>query len=330
MSSNCRFLVATCAVPLSLAACGGGTDSEPTIVPEGAHHGYVVNTVSVPTKSTEATQFGLDLGTKTSSKPDGVVDNALGSLLGTLASPAVGLDIQGPLTDAVMQGSLILLVDLQAKDLTSAEAVGFGVKFGTNPVPAACSGPTDTTCGHHLDGSAMFSIDPASPTDAVVAGKIVSGAFNGTQGDIALQIVLGGTEPIDLDLLHARVQATGISETGIMSAKVGGLVTVDQLTTQLGPAILTQVNAIVDRDCPKPRAVPNCSCPAGSTGALVLSLADGMAMGSVKDCELTVAEVLGNPVVKGSLTPDSCSKGSCATADSLSIGVKVTAVKASF
>jgi hypothetical protein len=53
-------------------------------------------------------------------------------------------------------------------------------------------------------------------------------------------------------------------------------------------------------------------------------------MGSVKDCELTVAELLGNPFVKGSLNPDSCSKDSCAAADSLAIGVKVTAVKATF
>ena len=46
--------------------------------------------------------------------------------------------------------------------------------------------------------------------------------------------------------------------------------------------------------------------------------------------EEEVEALLNAPVVKQLLTPDSCSKASCDKADSLSIGVKVTAAKASF
>lgn len=323
MSSNRLFVVAACAVPLSIAACGG-SDSGGTIVPEGPHHGYVVNSVTVPASTTEAMQFGLDFGSKTSSMQDGTPDNALGNLLGTLVSLA-HFDIQTPVTEAVTHGSLILLVDLQAKDLANASAAGFSIKYGANPTPAACSGPTDMTCGHHLDGSASFTIAPGSPTDALVTGKIVSGSFSGGPGDLALQIVLGSTTPIDLNLLHARVQATGISDTGIMTATVGGLVTQTELTTQLAPAIQTQITAILDRDCPA-RTAPSCSCTvAGSTGAQVLTLLDAN-----MDCQITVEEILGNPLVGGLLLPDSCSMDTCTKADSLSLAVKVTAVKATF
>src|ERR1043165_1830154 len=95
MASNRLILVAAaCAAPLSLVACGGSSNDDTDIVPEGAHHQYVVSQVSVPTSMAQVTQFGLDLGTKTSIKPDGVVENALGVLLATLSSPVVKFDIQ--------------------------------------------------------------------------------------------------------------------------------------------------------------------------------------------------------------------------------------------
>jgi hypothetical protein len=328
MTSNCSFLVAgICALPLTLAACGGSSDS--TITPEGTHHSYVVSKASVPATDPQVREFGLDLGAKTSATPDGTIDNALGSTLSALA--ALNFDVQGTVTTAVDTGSIILVLDFQTKDFTNASASGLAVKLGTAPTPAACSSPTDTVCRHHLDGSASFKIAADSPNDPAIAGKIVNGTFTGGPGDLTLQIAIGSaTAPIKLDLLHARAKVTGISDTGITSAIIGGLVLQTDLMTSIGPAIQAQIVGILDRDCKGARNPPACGCTAGTTGATVIGALDGKSAGSVADCQITTEEVLGFPVVKALLQPDSCSTDTCAKADALGVGIKVEAVKATF
>jgi hypothetical protein len=319
-SKHTLFVAAACALPLSIAACGSSS-SENQIVPEGTHYGYVVSKAQVPTMPNDVNAFGLDLGAKTSSKPDGIVDNALGQVFATLTM--LKFDIQGTITAAVDQGNILLLVDFQTKDFANASAAGLSVKLGANPMPAPCNSPTD--CRHHLDGTGTFTIASDSPMDDLVAGKIVGGTFTGGPGDLTLQIAVGSTTPIKLALLHARVTATSISATG-MTAILGGLVTKTELTTQVGPPLLTSVKTIFDRDCPVPRSPPGCNCGTGTTGALVESVVDV----SPKDCALSIDELFGNPVVAPMLVPDSCSMDSCTTADALSIGIKVEAVKGTF
>jgi hypothetical protein len=320
-SKHTLFVAASCALPLSIAACGGGDTENQNI--EGMHYGYVVGKASVPTMPNDVTAFALDLGSKTSSKPDGLPDNALGSVFSALTM--LKFDIQGTITTAVDQGNILLLIDFQTKDFANAATAGLTVKLGANAMPAPCNGSADTTCRHHLDGTGTFTIATDSPMDDVVAGKIAGGTFTGGPGDLTLQIAVGSTTPIKLALLHARATATSISATG-MTAILGGVVTKTELTTQVGPPLLTSVKAVFDRDCPIPRSPPGCNCADGSTGALVGSVVDV----SPKDCTLTIDELFGNPVVAPMLTPDSCSMDSCTTADSLSIGIKVEAVKGTF
>src|SRR3569623_2957306 len=124
------FLLAAL-VPMSLVACGGGGDDQPT--PEGPHYHYVANKVFVPTSSNESREFGLDLN------GDGTVDNQLGNTLAALKSQAM-FDIQATIDQSVNQGSIILLADFQTKDFTSSSAAGIQVFLGTNPNPAACNG----------------------------------------------------------------------------------------------------------------------------------------------------------------------------------------------
>ena len=61
---------------------------------------------------------------------------------------------------------------------------------------------------------------------------------------------------------------------------------------------------------------------------MLIGALDGKSEGSVADCKITTDEVLGFPLVKALLQPDSCSMDTCTASDSLSIGIKVTAVKA--
>lgn len=326
MSSKHTLLAAAiCALPLSIAACGSssnGTDGN--VTPEGTHYGYVVSKASVPTTTDQVNLFALDLGSKTSSKPDGLPDNVIGQVFSALTS--LKFDIQGTITTAVDQGNILLLLDLQTKDFTNASAAGLAVKLGANAMPAACTSPADTTCRHHLDGTGKFDLATDSPTDSIVTGAIAGGKFSGGPGDLTLQIAIGSTTAIKLDLLHARASATSITDAGIMTATLGGLVTQAELTAQVGPPLLASVKAIFDRDCPAPRSPPLCNCAASSTGSLVASVVDF----SPKDCNITIDELFGNPVVAPMLKPDSCSTDTCTTADALSIGVQIQAVKATF
>src|SRR5262249_39708956 len=144
-------------------------------------------------------------------------DNQLGMVLGTLAGQ--GFDVQGAIKGAVDQGDIILLLDLQTKSYSSTGAAGLAIKLGdkATAMPAPCTGATDTTCRHRLDGTGKFTFASGSPDDVAVAGKVVGGTFNGGPGNFSLQIALGGTQAIQLDLIGARAKASGMSDNGIES-----------------------------------------------------------------------------------------------------------------
>src|SRR5882672_41223 len=255
-SKHLYFVAAACAYPLSLAACGGsGSDNETPILPEGTHHGYVVSAVSVPTTSKEKADFGLDLGGLKSKALDGITDNKLGGLFQTLSG---FIDINTAVSKAIATGTILLLVDFQTKDLANSSAAGFGVELGAMPNPPACTDMNDMTCGHHLDGHGSFQIAAGSPTDAVVGGKIVGGAFTGGPGDVTVQLALGGGTPITLSLVRARVRAT-ISATGITDVNIGGLLTKTEIDTGLIPVLAVQVNDLLTQNCAPSGTGCNCT-----------------------------------------------------------------------
>lgn len=319
LSNRSLLIAAACVLPLSVVACGGGDDDDSPIIPEGTHYGYVVNNATaVPGLGHQSTDFGLDLGGPKTAKLDGRAENKFGDVLGTLT--LAGVDVQGSIDDAINEGGIILLLDVQTKDFMNSAAAGFGLKFGANPVPDACTTPTD--CGHHLDGHGSFSIAADSPSDPLLGGKIVNGTFNGGPGDISLQISLGGGLGIPLDLVHARAKVTGITDTGL-TAIIGGLLTVSDLTTKVGPAIQQLVEGIIATQCTG-SPPPLCGC----LDPTIRGIIDGI--DADDNCEVTAEEILSFPLVRDALSPDGCSKDSCTASDALSVGVQVTAVKATF
>jgi len=314
------------ALPLTFIACGG--DDGGTVTPEGTHYHYVSSKANVPTNNNQARDYGLDLN------GDKTVDNQLGMVLGTLAT--MGFDIQGTIDKAVAEGSIILLLDMQTKDFTNTSAAGLKVILGANPMPAACNAgemfcntatpPVCTGCGHHLSGSATFDIAARSPDNAAVGGKIVNGTFTGGPGDISLQIALGGTQAIQLDLIGARAKASGITATGITSVILAGALTQQDLNTKVIPAITAQIAPIITRDCNMLSSPPACGCTSGSTGKTVLDLFDGDIAGTQKDCMVTNEEIVGNSLIQSLLAPDVKINGT----DALSLGIKVEATGATF
>lgn len=327
--ASIRLLSSLLALPL--IACGGGGEDTPT--PEGPHYGMVANKLLVPTNNNQSREYGLDLN------KDKVKDNRLGEVLGLLAGQ--GFDVQGTIDKAVAEGSIILLVDFQTTSFMSAGGAGLFVKLGDMETPLACNtdeeflcklangmecakstdaGCTCSGCGHHLDGNGTFTIDANSPTDAGVAGKIASGKFTGGPGDITLKIALGSAEGIELDLIGARAEATGISEAGMQSLIIGGALSKTDLDGKVIPAIHAQLGPLITRDCTLPAPPDDCGCT--GTGKTILGLFDTMP----KDCAVSIDEIKNNNVIMSLLAPDVKIDG----VDALSLGVKATAVKGSF
>ncbi|MFT3692632.1 MAG: hypothetical protein QM831_05795 [Kofleriaceae bacterium] len=285
-----------------------------------------MNKVDVPTNNQQSTEYGLDLDGKAP------VDNQLGMVLSQLASPSLGgFDIQGTINKAVLDGSIILLADVQTSDATFASdsATGLSVYLGQNPMPAACNtgemadctGDTCTGCGHQLSPSGGSFDVMAGNSDLALAGKIVGGTFNGGPGNLTIQIALSGA-PIELDLIGARVKASQMSAATIGSMILGGALSQDDINNKVIPAVVTQLQPTIARDCTMLNNPPDCGCAASSTGKTILGIFDKNPV----DCMITQDEVVNNAVVSSLLAPDVTING----VKALSLGIKVTAEMATF
>jgi hypothetical protein len=308
------------------------------------HYHYVVNKVFVPTKPADQMAYGLDLNN------DGSPDNVLGGVLSFLSG--MGFNIQQTVDKAVAEGSITLLVDFQTKDSTfmNDSASGAQVFLGDNPQPPACNSmemytcdtsmpPMCSGCQHQLQGNGMFSLKAGQAMNAPLAGKIINGVFDGGPGDLTLQIALGGTMAIELDMIGARTEMKDITATTIGMGSNGGAIlagaiTQDDINMKVIPAIATQLGPIIVRDCcgtgntahpdctGLATATPKCGCTANSTGATIISLLDKMPA----DCTVTATEIQNNSTIQSLLMPDVVVDGKMA----LSLGVKATAVGATY
>jgi hypothetical protein len=298
------------------AACGGGggDDVEP---PSGEHFFYVADTVQVPTNNTEAATIGLHVA------GDGNdVQNSLGMVLATLTS--MGFDIQGTIDETIAEGGIILLYDIQTPDFVASKGSGFKVDLGVAPSPEPCTDPADpSTCGQHLTGNGQFDIDDSSPDNAPLEGRIAGGTFTAGPGDLTLQIALGGG-PISLDLIGAKIKATGVSDTGVEQVILGGAVSEEVLQTKVIPSIQEQLVPLLLDSCgPEAgRVAPLCGCNT-STGQTVIRIFDKTPAGN-GDCKISVEELQNNQLIQSLLSPDVTINGVAA----LSIGISTTAVKA--
>ncbi len=321
------LLLAT-ATALSVGACGGSSsgDDVMTVNPLGTPHTYVVNSVILPTKAGEGAKYGLDLD------GDGNVDNALGSILSALTAAASSgsLNLQGSIDDTVNQGKIILLANLKATALDMATGVALQVYVGANPSTQPCTdpaNPTTATCGKHLDGATTFGIDPTSPMDAQIVGKIIGGQFTGGPGTVTLEITLSATvgAPIQLNLIGARAKLPGITDGMIGSDNspgiIAGAITQNDLDMKVLPAVHDTVAGQIARDCTMLTHPPDCGCT--STGATVISLFDKP---PTQDCMVTLDEIKNSDLIKTLLAPDVMISGTPA----LSVGVGVTTVKGIF
>lgn len=312
-----------------LVACGddgGGGGDDPIIIDDTAPRtNYVVSELTIPASATESKNLGLDLD------GDGVTENALGGLLGALASTA-DLDLQTGVDDQLAGGEFILLASVQATDLANASGVGTSVFFGDNPSPTACTNPDDVaTCGKHLSGAGTFDIAANSPSDATLAGTLAGGELTTDPGTVSIELPLGETAPLQINLIGAQIVAN-VSATDISAGRLGGAITAEDVDNELIPAVQILVADIITEDC-----VPSgdvCGCEAGSAGESVLNFFDNDG-----DCAVPVEELMSNSLIGATLrNPDldlldadgNFNPNSDGIPDSLSLAIGFDAVNGSF
>lgn len=301
---------------IPLVACGGDDTSDDGVTPTGEHYKYVAKEVKVPSRASEPAEFGLDLD------GDATVDNQLGTAIVTLGTalnnPAIAKDA---VNVAVQDGTIILLGDLQTESFTSTAGAGFEVLLGANPSPAPCTTPADpTTCGKHLAGNGMFSVDGDTP--GALTGPIVNGTFKGGPGELTLQIALNAGAQIELDLIGARVEGSAMSATG-GTFKVGGAVSEEDFDSKVLPAIKTAViDPILATGCAGGAGADHCMCTGNAK--MVITLLDKPL--DAGDCMITVEEIKTNPTLMPLIQPDVTIGGVSA----ISIGIVAITTTATF
>lgn len=298
-----------------------------------ATYHYVFNKLWIPASPSQAEQYGLDLD------GNGHVDNSLGSALTALS--AFGLDVQASVDKAVLGGKFITLATLETPDFSTAADARFRFFFGDQALPAACSGPLDMVtcnsakpavcigCGHHLTGG-LFSISASTPQGNGITGKITNGTFTGGPGNITFTISIAAKGmPIPVDLVGARINATGMNETTIGRSSqiadidglvIGGAVKQVDVDQKVLPAVQSQISAAVKKYCRALHTPPGCGCTANSVGDNIL----GSILNPNKDCEVSIDEV--RAIASQLFPPDIVIDGNRA----VSIGVRATAMQAQF
>lgn len=312
---------------VSLAACGN--DPLPSVdasirpdaelrIPQGDHHPYVIDSIQLPTNSTEEQQLGLDID------GDHEVDNALGTVISLLGSN--GNDPNAAVTTGIDEGEIIHLANLQTRGLDDAEDVGLFIWDGANPAPPACLDSSDTVCRRHFTGTGSFDVTSDDPGNAMIFGDMASGHYSGSSGVIFLSVpLLVGDEPLTLKVIGAHAEVD-VTDTGMTGGRLGGAVPDSYIQSDVLPQIAETMADVIARDCFGTH--PNC-CTADTDGQTVTNLFD-----SDMDCMVTLQELYDSSLLDVVLAPDvdlldeEGLDGSDGEDDSVSLGVGFTAVRA--
>lgn len=283
------------------------------VMPAPNVHRYVVDRENVPTNNSEAHTFALDLNN------DGTVDNQLGMVVGALSG--MGFDEQLATTKAIDTGQILALIDVEADSLADGPAT-FAMFDGANGMPSPCHGGADTTCRHHLAGTATFDVAATSARDTPLAGTIAGGTFTTTSaGHVHLENIALFATPTSLQLLGARVKLASLTDPTVGDSIIAGGISQTEIDAKIIPGMQQGFTAAVTRDCTNLASPPACGCGASSSGKTLLDLFD-----TDHNCAISVDEVKGNSLIQSLLAPDVMIEGQMC----LSLGVQVHAVHAAF
>jgi hypothetical protein len=240
---------------------------------------FVMSKLIMPV--TDPQKYGLQF--------EGKTYNALGAILGALSS--VMGDLQGSVDGAVNSGTTVVLMRMQAASFSDEPAAKGQAWIGAKTT--CCAKPDDkTACATEaaatcFKGDFKFEVDPASPTDAILSGKIASS--NATMSAPKLQLSLPITNAGVLKLNLKAVQLRGkLDATGMTDGVLAGALSKEEVDNSLIPTVTDMLNTTL-KD------------PAFSqaTKDQILNLFDAN-----KDKTLTKDEVAGNALITTFLAGD--------------------------
>jgi len=316
-----------------LAACGGDAGTDGTCgkgTATGATVKFVTSDVQLPSGTMT---YGTDID------GDGKADNQLAKITGVIGSQ---VDLATPVTKAVKDGDLLIGMAITAANLTDACA-SVTANLLTKPASPPKLDGTDTLTVNAAQAPANL-FGGIGPSGGTTSGKLFTVAppkqSNADLQKISINIPLAdGVLPLVLQGAH--VEGT-ISDKGVMSGQIHGVISKDDVNGKVIPAVATVLTQTVNKDPNSSSSktiimlFEDQSLPASKAKCMVA--ADCCAT-NAKTCKITADEVKAQPLIGNFLAPDVQvfdANGNWAPVpkgpdkNGLSVGLGFTAVSASF
>jgi hypothetical protein len=326
-------------LPLTFAACGGGTDSGDCTASGGTNKAqYVTNVVMVPQQRSD---YAIDLN------GDGRVDNQLGNIIGALTGQ--GLDVQMGVNQAVADGSLIVLMGESSTDAAfqSDACATTTVNVGQSIVAPAT--PDYSGMGHFMIDSGQQGGTFNGP---IKAGKFSSAPPATTTTPVSVTIKLplvAGADPVKLEVDGAHLQFTRDASGKITGGQLNGAIKETAVQMDIIPNVATLLSNKLMNDNPQTSTdmqIASIFDNGGKADAACTGTCKNPAYGTrpgmcaaAKDNIIDTCEVSTAGLIQNVLAPDVQmfdASGAYApnkdntTKDSLSLGLSFTAVGATF
>lgn len=326
-------------IPLTFAACGGGSDSGDCTATGGMNKAqYVTNAVMVPQQRSD---YAIDLN------GDGRVDNQLGNIIGALEGQM--LHVQDGVNTAVADGTLIVLMSESSTDAAfqSDSCATATVNVGQSIVAPAK--PDYSGSGHFMVDSGQQGGTFNGP---IKAGKFSSAPPATTKTPVSVTIKLplvSGADPVKLEVIGAHLQFTRGADGKITGGQLNGAIKESAVQMDIIPNVATLLSNKLMNDNPQtsadmqiasifdnggkadPACSGTCKNPAyGARAGMCAAAKDNI----IDTCEVSTAGLIQNVLApdvqmfdaSGAYAPNKDNT----TKDSLSLGLSFTAVGATF
>jgi len=335
MRLTTKLLGATCGAIVGLAAGCSNNNMDNTCTPDqasGMTYQYATNQILLPSATNS---FAIDID------GDGRNDNQLKAIVSAVS--AAMFDLQGPVNDAVANGTAVILAAMQTADLTMGCS-----KVTLNLAQAPAMGAPKPK----FDGTDKFTINTAAgQTPAVLGGMITGGKLSSIlpkdqRGDQVQKIILN--LPLAMGVLPLVIYGAHISGTitadKIATGEIHGVILQKDINEQIIPAVAQLLTDQIHKD-------PT----SGTTDTIVRLFEDPVNNPASKakcmvaadccqlpanrpTCKITADEVKSNALIGNVLAADvqvmqngawnPVPKGTAK--DAMSVGLGFTSVKASF
>jgi hypothetical protein len=306
-----------------LASCTSG-DGQPSVDECADDYQYVIDRVRLPQDRADNVLplFGLD------EDPT----NGLGALLETLHLLAPSLDAQAAADAALAEGEAVTLLNIRARSLETATAVGSWFFDGGEPTVAPCDSQGEE-CGRHFAPGTEFTRPDTMDDvelDRMIVGQIVGGTLHAGLGAASVELAfMPGVPRLVLTLEPGTAWATGLSPMRGEQWILFGAIRAEQLSETFIPYLRDSLNQIIATGCD---ASAGCACNDDLAGELVAALDV-----TDSDCHITVEELLAGPLASN-LAPHidlfdedgGYNPGLDGVNDAWALGVELGAVSASF